>query len=354
MDQAITEAGELPYWQQGDATMYSPQKLEERYRLRRRPEMLEELHLYWTTMLRSAFFSKVVDLESVIDKTDYVRFVRKLYKVMAPPESFDDIEATTRARADWERDSKGEGILTRKHFGDAMFELADMWVDGLEADHYVAFLERLFDQIAEGPVGSDRRTEWHWKDDADIHHSDFKGNAVHLGSSSGNGNLDAAEDAAAADAADASSQWQRKGGDSKTGRRGGEPSERRGVHEDSRAGAAGAGGERLGSSRRSTRPSTPRVSFGFEDVLDPWHSNIEPLAEHRAASLDPQTKSPTVWRPSTPRMGVGRGMWSAQPSKWARQHSLHIGNKQWKRSAAAPARPRLPPACRAPCLWHSA
>ena len=75
------ETFELPYWQKGDATMYSVEKLRERYRLRRHPDVLEALHVYWTTMLRSAFFSTVVGLETVIVREDYVRFARKLFKV---------------------------------------------------------------------------------------------------------------------------------------------------------------------------------------------------------------------------------------------------------------------------------
>ena len=58
--------------------------------------------------------------EPVILKDDYVRFVRKLYRVMIDSGTFDDIEATTYARQDWERDSKNEGYVTRERFGDAM------------------------------------------------------------------------------------------------------------------------------------------------------------------------------------------------------------------------------------------
>ena len=56
--------------------------------------------------------------EPVILKDDYVRFVRKLYRVMIDSDTFDDIEATTYARQDWERDSKNEGYVTRERFGE--------------------------------------------------------------------------------------------------------------------------------------------------------------------------------------------------------------------------------------------
>ena len=58
--------------------------------------------------------------EPVILKDDYVRFVRKLYRVMIDNDTFDDIEATTYARQDWERDSKNEGYVTRERFGDVV------------------------------------------------------------------------------------------------------------------------------------------------------------------------------------------------------------------------------------------
>eukprot|EP00966_Prymnesium_polylepis_P040700 944653-Prymnesium_polylepis.2 len=49
---------------------------------------------------------------------------------------------------DWEKDSQGTGILPKKLFLDAMFELTDMWTANIDADEYCGFLEELFQCVS--------------------------------------------------------------------------------------------------------------------------------------------------------------------------------------------------------------
>ena len=94
-------------------------------------------------------------------------FVRKLHKAMPPPE-VDGLELhellSAKAKESWLRDSKGGAFVTRKMFGDAVFQFAYPWVDGATAENYVQFLQGLFSLLAE-EVG---REKWCWKEDVHV------------------------------------------------------------------------------------------------------------------------------------------------------------------------------------------
>ena len=101
----------------------------------------------------------------------YMSFVRKLHKAMPPPEA-DGLELhellTAKAKESWLRDSKGCAFVTRKMFGDAVFEFAYGWVIGATPENYVQFLQGLFSLIAE-EVG---REKWCWKEDVHVDDDD--------------------------------------------------------------------------------------------------------------------------------------------------------------------------------------
>ena len=101
----------------------------------------------------------------------YMSFVRKLHKAMPPPEA-GGLELhellTAKAKESWLRDSKGCAFVTRKMFGDAVFEFAYGWVVGAIAENYVQFLQGLFSLIAE-EVGRDK---WCWKEDVHVDDDD--------------------------------------------------------------------------------------------------------------------------------------------------------------------------------------
>ena len=49
---------------------------------------------------------------------------------------------------DWDRDRRGAEGLNRQMLMDALFELADIWTDGINASKYAHFLQKLFDKVA--------------------------------------------------------------------------------------------------------------------------------------------------------------------------------------------------------------
>ena len=165
------------------------------YALRQHDDVSDALDVYWKTMLRSAIFPKTVETEgkteSVVQKDDvgtcgsnpapqcvhshspcglslqYMSFVRKLHKAMPSPE-VDGLELhellSAKAKESWLRDSKGGAFVTRKMFGDAVFQFAYAWVDGATAENYVQFLQGLFSLLAE-EVGCEK---WCWREDVHV------------------------------------------------------------------------------------------------------------------------------------------------------------------------------------------
>ena len=57
------------------------------------------------------------------------------------------------ALEDWASDSRGEGKLTHAMFQNAIFELADVWSEGVDAAEYVEFLDDLLRRIADTERG---------------------------------------------------------------------------------------------------------------------------------------------------------------------------------------------------------
>ena len=73
---------------------------------------------------------------------------------------------TAKAKESWLHDSKGGEFVTRKMFGDAVFQFAYAWVDGATPENYVQFLQGLFSLLSE-EVGNEK---WCWKED--VHEDD--------------------------------------------------------------------------------------------------------------------------------------------------------------------------------------
>ena len=90
---------------------------------------------------------------SQLYRGQYVKVSVKIYRAMID-EDWDDesthAEAERVACEDWDRDCCGQSWMERSSFMDAMFELADVWTQGMEPHEYAAFLYELFGHVAEG------------------------------------------------------------------------------------------------------------------------------------------------------------------------------------------------------------
>lgn len=151
-------------WQQGDDALYTDDAMRQRAAVRHNPEVLEYLHLWWTTALNSMKRSKAKAVGAVgeprLSKQYYVVMMKKMYKAMI--EEYDEEDAEECAEEDWEHDAGGADTLSREGFCDAIFETADTWTKTCEAAEYAAFLRALHARLAQlGPDGKN----YLWKDD---------------------------------------------------------------------------------------------------------------------------------------------------------------------------------------------
>ena len=160
---------EVAYWQQGDASLATKEKMAERQALRYHPRVLEALQLFWEAAQRS-MQSGGDSSASELSQEGHALMLRRIYKVMI--REFDSDDCDKCIAEDWERDAKGKDKLSRKLFCDAFFELADNWTQGISAVEYALFLKTLYDSVTVqkaiyGPDGQLMMVSFVWKDEQD-------------------------------------------------------------------------------------------------------------------------------------------------------------------------------------------
>lgn len=122
-----------------------------RKELRRHPMVSEELNSWWKMIL--ATFPAMCDrhgaAQAGMDIDQYIRWQLCMYKVLSPFDNyghstFDREKAEARAVEDYQLDLKGDQLLHKKGFCDALFALADLWTLGVHPGEYAMFLSSLF------------------------------------------------------------------------------------------------------------------------------------------------------------------------------------------------------------------
>lgn len=139
-----------PAWQQGDASMYTEDKVQSRFRLRTAPAVQEALHEWWAATLRS--LQSGGDVEACTVHHDrYVSLGMSIYRQLVPGRVTSHVyqsEARRAAEGDWARDCKGQGALGRADMLDGLFELADLYVPTVDAADYAEFLRELLEKVS--------------------------------------------------------------------------------------------------------------------------------------------------------------------------------------------------------------
>ena len=121
---AVENAADLEnvaFWQQGDASLATKEKLAERQALRYHPLVLDALQKYWEAAQRS-LQSGGDPSANELHREGHALMLRRIYRVMI--KDFDPADCERCIAEDWARDAKGKDTLTRKSFCDAFFELA--------------------------------------------------------------------------------------------------------------------------------------------------------------------------------------------------------------------------------------
>eukprot|EP00966_Prymnesium_polylepis_P175183 4053654-Prymnesium_polylepis.1 len=86
----------------------------------------------------------------VMDAERYTQLFKSVYRALAS--EYDEAEASEMVAADWEdlmedlEEGSEPGVLSENDFKQSVFELAMMWVMGVEPKKYAAFLQKLLDQ----------------------------------------------------------------------------------------------------------------------------------------------------------------------------------------------------------------
>ena len=140
-------------WRQGDATLATRTKFEQRFRLRHAPVVNNVLHVFWTSAVRSSGGADTRSMHSgspgLLDVNlrfeHYFELFSRVFRILI--DDYDEDDARSTIEDDFRNDSKGDDVLTNSEFCDALFELADMWVEGIDAGEYADWLWRLYRQI---------------------------------------------------------------------------------------------------------------------------------------------------------------------------------------------------------------
>lgn len=135
-------------WEQGDATMYSQEAIDERYQLRHVPEVRQMLLAWWGSV-QELLQASGLETNRLYER-EYKVVFGKIYKLMMPAEDYDVAEARVAVHDDWEADSAGVGYLTCESFCEAIFELADVWTLTTEKSEYASFLSELHTKVTRG------------------------------------------------------------------------------------------------------------------------------------------------------------------------------------------------------------
>ena len=125
-----------------------------RQRLRRAPGVTRALHEWWQavphllirrqpqTMEEEAVEEEAVE-ELVVERETYMILLRATYCILAEDEGWSDEELDRQIEEDWATDSQGAEHMGRQVFCDAVFELCDVWTDGVGEEAYARFLRSL-------------------------------------------------------------------------------------------------------------------------------------------------------------------------------------------------------------------
>lgn len=127
---------------QGDEALSTRTKFEERFKLRHASKVNEVLHAFWVACVRSsgrtlaeqrqrkAMASETPGLLDVqIGFNEYHALYSRVFKTLL--DDYDEETARAVIQADFDRDAKGDEVITNGEYGDSLFELADHWVSSV-------------------------------------------------------------------------------------------------------------------------------------------------------------------------------------------------------------------------------
>lgn len=160
-EQALAAFAELPLEQQqqakneGSLALYTPENLERRESIREDPRVEIILQKWWAASAR--YDDR--DRDEMLSRSEYAAFHDRLLELHAAlgldDEPLTDAEKNRVLEQDFALDSGGANGVDEEKFLHAVFQVADQWVDTIEAGKYAEFLERAYDVVYRDLVDSD-------------------------------------------------------------------------------------------------------------------------------------------------------------------------------------------------------
>lgn len=120
-DSVIVEVGSeadaavVEKWRQGDASLYTADKLQQRRLLRHEPTVVTVLQSFWEAALRSVQ-SDGDATASALHKVGYAIMMDRVYRALI--ETFDPDDAAKSIETDWAKDTRGAEAMSRGTFFD--------------------------------------------------------------------------------------------------------------------------------------------------------------------------------------------------------------------------------------------
>lgn len=143
-------ASDVPYWLQADPSLNNPDMMRKRFALRNSTMVLAALGRWWSTIMHSAspFDAPKIGAfgERGLARGGYDLVFLKVFRCML--EEFDESEAKRTLDEDWLADSEGCEVLSCEKVFDALFQLADVWTDGVNPKEYAEWLDELLCNVS--------------------------------------------------------------------------------------------------------------------------------------------------------------------------------------------------------------
>ena len=123
---------------------YSESAMDDRIQLRHSSELVRVLRL-WSRALETEERVRTGRTVATVSEAMYAEAAIRWSLALTAIPSVAELEEM--AAQDWKSDSKGRSSLPFERFKDAVFQIADLWVESTEPDDYAKFLEGLLQTI---------------------------------------------------------------------------------------------------------------------------------------------------------------------------------------------------------------
>ena len=144
----IQAGDQVAFKNQADPTMITTEAYRKRMMLRKSPKVLAALWVWWKLAPRKLTSIPPHGLVTeVIEQDGYIALLRETYRALSGDEGIDEHELEMQLAEDWIQDGLGKDYMTRETFGDAVFELADLWTESIGSYVYSDFLVSLADLV---------------------------------------------------------------------------------------------------------------------------------------------------------------------------------------------------------------